>query len=212
MQDLSRFSLKPIVVNHFSSLRRTGARRMTFRTWAALFLLPLVVAGSCAALQFKLDRGGATALLTATGLLVGAMVTAFIFLANLRIKISESESMSIKRDMSVLTSETAVACLYCAGLALALALALATALAVPRSVRPDMVHLWATFLIVAGLVHLTVNFLTVLRRLFGVYFAVFQSDFVKVSEVKDPDAPTITALPAATPNPESPTRRVQMGG
>lgn len=212
MQDLSRFSIKPIVVNHFSSLRRTGASRMTRRTWATLFLLPVIVAAISAAFQFKLDRGGATALLTATGLLVGAMVTAFIFLANLRIKISESDSLRIRRDMSVLTSETAVACLYCAGLALALSLSLATALAVPRAARPELVHLGATFLIVAGLIHLAINFLTVLRRLFGVYFAVFHSDFVRISEARDPDEVPSANSPESSSDPKPPTRRIQMRG
>lgn len=206
MQDLSRFSIRPIVVNHFSSLRRDGQRRMSPGTFGTLFVFPLAVAGAGLLFQFRLDRGGATALLTATGLLVGAMVTAFIFLANLRIKISESNDLGIRRRMSVLTSETAVACLYCAGLALALALGLATALAVPRAARPDWAHLAATFLLVAGLVHLTVNFLTVLRRLFGVYYDVFRSDFVRLSPAVDPDAPSVPT----TSQLEPPTRRVNM--
>lgn len=210
MQDLSRFSIKPIVVNHFSSLRRDGRKRMSIGTTGALFALPLAVAGLGLFFQFKLDRGGATALLTATGLLVGAMVTAFIFLANLRIKISESEELSIRRKMSLLTSETAVACLYCAGLALAIAMSLATALAVPGDARPDWAHLSGTFLIVAGLVHLTVNFLTVLRRLFGVYYDVFRSDFVRLASATDPDAPGVSTLSVAGSQPEPQTRRVNM--
>lgn len=210
MQDLKRFSIKPIVVNHFSSLRGDGKKRLSFGTIGMLFILPLAVAGLGLVFEFKLGRDGATALLTATGLLVGAMVTAFIFLADLRVKISESKELSIRRAMSLLTSETAVACLYCAGLALAISLSLAIALAVPSAVRTGPAHLAATFLIVAALVHLTVNFLTVLRRLFGVYYDVFRSDFVRLSPAVDPDAPGVSTLPLASGQPEPQTRRVNM--
>ncbi|MDJ0319516.1 hypothetical protein [Pseudarthrobacter sp. PS3-L1] len=210
MQDLKRFSIKPIIVNHFRSLRADGQKRISAGTLATLFVLPLAVAGLGLSFHFKLDRGGATALLTATGLLVGALVTAFIFLANLRIKISESNEFSIRRRMSVLTSQTAVACLYCAGLALSIAVSLAVALAVPRAARPEWAHLAATFVIVAGLVHLAVNFLTVLRRLFGVYYDVFRADFVRLAPAEDPDAPNLSSHPVATDQAESPTRRVQM--
>ena len=121
MSDLTRFSLKPIMVNHFASLRRDNATRISASSKMLLFILPLIAAGLGAVTGFRLDRNGATALLTTSGLLVGAMVTAFIFLANLRIKISESETLKIRRQMGLLTSETAVACLYCAGLALGIA-------------------------------------------------------------------------------------------
>jgi hypothetical protein len=183
MPDLSRFSLKPIVVKHFEALRPSGSTQITLPSKIVLFVVPLIFSGLGVALGYKLDRGGATALLTATGLLAGAMVTGFIFLANLRIKISESEQLKLKRKMSLLTSETAVACLYCAGLALGIAVTLAASLAAPRALRPDWAHLVVTALLVFALVHLSVNFLTVLRRLFGVYYDVFKSDFVKLADV-----------------------------
>lgn len=187
MSDLSRFSLRPIIVNHFASLRADNAKKINPASKALLFGLPLTVAVLCAFAGFRLDRGGATALLTATGLLVGAMVTGFIFLANLRIKISESETLKLKRQMSLLTSETAVACLYCAGLALGIACALAAGLASPPEIRWDWLRLGGTASVVAGLVHLGVNFLTVLRRLFGVYFSVFRGDFFRSSDMSSSD-------------------------
>lgn len=183
MADLSRFSVKPIVVKHFEALRPSGRTRITVPSVFVLFVLPLMVAVGGLAFGFKLDRGGGTALLTAVGLLVGAMVTGFIFLANLRIKISESDQLKSKRTMSQLTSETAVGCLYCATLALSIALALAAGLAIPQAARADWAHVLGTAIIVFGLGHLTVNFLTILRRLFGVYYDVFKSDFVQMSNV-----------------------------
>ena len=181
MSDVTRFSLKPIVVNHFASLRTDNATRISLSSKILLFVFPLVAAGLGAVAGFRLDRNGATALLTTSGLLVGAMVTAFIFLANLRIKISESETLKIRRQMSLLTSETAVACLYCAGLALGIAASLAAGLAAPSGIRWEWLRVGGTALIVAGLAHLGVNFLTVLRRLFGVYYNVFRGDFLRTT-------------------------------
>lgn len=184
MADLSRFSVKPIVEKHFEALRPSGHARITPASVFVLFVLPLAVAVAGWGFGFKLDRGGATALLTATGLLVGAMVTGFIFLANLRIKISESEQLKSKRTMSQLTSETAVGCLYCATLALSIALALAAGMAIPQAARADWAHAVGTAVIVFGVGHLTANFLTVLRRLFGVYYDVFKADFIQISNVQ----------------------------
>src|SRR5436190_21221870 len=75
-------------------MRGPDSDRLTWAERALLYGTPTV--GLVLFLAFSLQLGGIAQLLSATSLLVGAMLSTFVFLANLRIKIQEAAEHRIR--------------------------------------------------------------------------------------------------------------------
>lgn len=153
--------------------RRTG--RLSPSTWIVTFVLPVAAGALAAGFGVRIVQGGP--LIAATSLLIGGMLTLFVFLTNLRIKLSEVDQYKYKRRVHQQVAYTAASCLYVALLAL-----LGTAgLGIGFSVSVPNVPTWMTAagtgFAVALLVHLCTTLLAVIRRVFGIYHALYRADF-----------------------------------
>jgi hypothetical protein len=176
VRELNRFSLVPIVTRHYRGLVAPGKTRLSIASIAAFFLLPLAVAGAGWALGFSLPSTAIGPLLTGTGLLCGAFLSVFVLLTNLRIKVDETEKWSYKTTLIKVIANTAASTLYASSVAFGVVGSLVVAVSIPRD-WVQVLHAPGSAVIAALAVHLLACFLVVVRRLYGVYFAMFKRDF-----------------------------------
>ncbi|MCO4253891.1 hypothetical protein [Pseudarthrobacter cellobiosi] len=179
--DLARFSLKQLFGQVFRGLRRTEASHIAWPTRLVVFFVP--VAGGILGAVFggPLAQPTLSAILSGSGLLVGSMLTSFVFLANLRIKMSETVSLKRNGRLARMVSQTAAACLYISFLALCIVGIVLTALVLGGTLHTGWLGRFGTILIIALGLHIVLLFPTVVRRLFGAYFEVFSADYTQAS-------------------------------
>ncbi len=172
---------------HFRGLRGPGRSRLRWTDWAWMVVIPIGSGTAAFAADLHIEPTGS--LLSATTLLVGAMLTLFVFLTNLRVKIEETPEYAYRRRLQRLIAGATISSLYVAVVALAasLALALAGGLGGPAWAGAIWERLGAA-LVTALLVHLGVGLMTVIRRAFAVYDGVFGKDF-------GPDLDIVVDLP-----------------
>lgn len=178
MSDL--VNLRLLLQRYQASLRSPSTGKMAVADRAALYYLP-VAAGAiaCALIAIGVPvANGLSQLLAATGLLVGAMLTTFVFLANLRLKIDEGE-LNYRRRLQGLVASTVVASLYTALVALGVTFLLA-AIATIGPLRDPSLRPIVGGVVAAALAHLAVSLISVIRSMFGVYYSVFEKDFAPV--------------------------------
>jgi hypothetical protein len=159
-------------------MRPRGVDRLAASTKVALFVLPPIAgmaSGFAVASGVNLSDG-LSQMLAASALLVGAMISCFVFLTNLRVKVSESATYAFRVNMQRLIGGSAVGCLYVAVVALIFAGQIATVASV-QALRSEHVAPFTVALLTATLAHLVMTLLSVIRRLFGVYVEFFASDF-----------------------------------
>lgn len=188
MTDLERFDLRPTVRMHFRGMRDRRTGRLSVSTWTLTVVVPLAAATVAPLLDVQIVQSGP--LITATSLLIGGMLSLFVFLTNLRIKLSEVDDFKFRRRVQQQVAYTSASCLYVALLAL-----LGTvSLAIGFSVHVPGLPIWVTTLggglAVALLVHLSITLLTVIRRVFGVYNALYKADFTADLRPVDEDGQT----------------------
>jgi hypothetical protein len=173
-----RFNPGRIITLHFAAFRDPGAVRMSRVDKSVLFLLPVVAGvGLGFAVSQGLDlRDGISQVLAATSLLVGALLSTFVFLTNLRVKLSETADFAFRANFHRLVAGSAAGCLYLAGVAFVLAGMLAGVASLPL-LRSTGFQPYVAGVLLAVMVHLTINLLSVARRLFGIYFNMFAPDF-----------------------------------
>jgi hypothetical protein len=171
-----RYNIGPVISYHYAGFTAAGTVESTRADWLILGGFPVVVGGLCAA--FNVEIQSATALLTACSLLVGAMLSLYVFVVNLRIKISETEKLRKNRRLHRLVAYSASSCLYVALVALAATVALALFAGVHVSWLSGHGLVRISYgLIFALLTHLALTLVTVVRRIFGIYFDIFRQDF-----------------------------------
>jgi hypothetical protein len=188
VKDLARFDLKNIFASFLSGLRSTGSTRLSWSTRLVVFGLPIVLGVLGAIVGKPLDKPALAGFLSANGLLVGSMITAFSFLANLRLKVRESDELKINARMSRQISETAVACLYVALIAIATVGVSVVGLAIGGSLATGWLGRFGSGVAFALMAHVAVVFVTVVRRLFEAYHSVFKADY-SLGEPKPPRNP-----------------------
>ncbi|MFG3618056.1 hypothetical protein [Nocardia sp. NPDC047654] len=107
------------------------------------------------------------------------MLSTFVFLANLRIKISESEEYKYRTRLKELVADSAAGALYVSLIAMILALCLAVLASWPWLALNGR---WqagvSSGICTAILVHLVISFFAVLRKLLGIYIDLFGADFM----------------------------------
>ncbi len=167
------FSVAPIVGLHLLGLR-AGRPQMSWPDRLVFAGLPLFTGAFSFALSPRLE--GLSTLLAACSLLVGAMLTLFVFPTDLRLKLSETSALSYRRRLQRLVGSGVVSTMYLAVLALASALALASSADVP-ALKGLGLRRPGSALVIALLTHLAVNLLTVICRVLAVYLDVFGADF-----------------------------------
>lgn len=185
MKDLARFDLTNIFASFYSGLRSTGSSRLSWSTRFVVFGFPLIIAVVGAVAGNPLDKPALAGFLSANGLLVGSMITAFSFLANLRLKVRETEALKINARMSRQISETAVACLYVALIAVATVAVSVIGLALGGALETGWLGKFGSGVAFALMTHVAVVFVTVVRRLFEAYHSVFKDDY-SLGEPKPP--------------------------
>ena len=173
------YSVMPVIRRHFASMADDGdgegGRR---RTWVALAVVPACLGAFAGGLVAGgLDvRDGVSQALAATALLVGAMLSLFVFITNLRVKVAESPTYAFRTRLHHLLGGTAAGCLYIALAALVVAAEL-TLIATVGLLRSEVAQPIVVGVVVSSLTHLALNLVNVVRRLFGTYFELFASDF-----------------------------------
>lgn len=178
---LQRFNPWPIVLYHTKANRRNGDDKASFSELLLLYGSPS--GSSIVFLLLQLQLGGVPQLLAATSLLVGAMISVFVFLSNLRVKVFEVPALRVRRNLKKLIASSAVGALYVSAVSMTLSLVLALIASVPALSGKSTVASLVAALAVWLLIHLVVSLASVLRRLFGIYVALFGGDFSA-----DPDA------------------------
>lgn len=180
----SQPALWEVARQHYKGLHRPGERRLRVSVWMTLVVIPLLVAAAIAVLNAKLVAP--TALLTAATVLVGAMLTLFVFLTNLRVKLDETPKYVHRRQLQRSVAGATVSALYVAALSIATALALAISAGFSSTAfdRPVLERVGAA---VSGalVTHLAFSLLTVVTRAVGVYATVFAKDFGPDLDVAD---------------------------
>jgi len=169
-------SLLPLVKANFRSNGR-GARVMASQ-WFLFAFVPVLMGGAATYLTLSGIHftNGISPVLSAVALLVGAMFSAFVFLTNLRVKLSETEAYSFRSALLRYVGSSAIACLYVAIVALVAASMLALVASV-EVLRAPEVKPWTIGVLVAAVTHVGVSLLTVVRRMFAIYFELFTGDF-----------------------------------
>lgn len=182
LAEFERFSVVPLIVGHYRALITPGRRRPS--VWVAIVLVVFPLGLGVAAFfgQFRLSATAIAPLLTAAGLLVGVLLSSFVLLTNLRIKISESDKWSYQARTIRLVAHSAASALYLTFVSLLLIGALLVGAALVGRL-PGQAVLAGTAVVIALIAHIGLNFLTVLRRLYGVYVSLFKADFDPVLEL-----------------------------
>ena len=180
--ELARFSVMPLVAAFYRSLTTSGRKRPSMWVLLVLVVVPILLAFVALALDFRFARGAIAPLLTASGLLVGVLLSSFVLLTNLRIKISESDKWSYQAKTIRLVAHTAASTMYLTAVTLLLIAILLVGASVPSPVLDWVVNI-GTFATIVLISHVGITFTTVLRRLFGVYVSLFKADFDPVLEL-----------------------------
>lgn len=177
--ELERFSLRPLFREHYRGLRSPRSGRISSWTWIAIAAVPVTSGALAAALGFVFSDAVVAPLLTVLGMLAAALLSGFVMLTNLRVKISESQQWSQRTRTQRLVAQSAVTCLYVMLMCLILSASLVATVGVfgQLSLAPTPVALVFSAVLVAMAAHIGVTFLTVVRRLYYVYFDLFQVDF-----------------------------------
>ncbi|WHP18803.1 hypothetical protein [Cellulomonas sp. ES6] len=173
-----RFKITPVVEKHLWSMRPPGSQRMRRSdrlVYAGVPMLTSVVAGAAIWLGAPVSNG-ISQLLAATSLLVGAMLTTFVFLVNLRIRVGDSKSTVYRRNLQRLIGSAVASSLYSAAVAAFLTFLLAV-VATFDDLRAPVVAPFTAGVVAGVAAHLGITLLTVIRRLFGVYVDVFGADY-----------------------------------
>ena len=185
MDKLRRFNPWPIFLYNSRAMRGPDSERLTWAERALLYGTPAV--GFVVFVVFRLQLGGIAQLLSATSLLVGAMLSTFVFLANLRIKIQEVPEYRIRAGLKELVASSAVGALHVSLMAMLLALGLALMASWPLLTVDGIPGNIASSLCVALLIHLVISLAAVLRRLFAIYEDLFKGDFLAKPMVEEPE-------------------------
>jgi hypothetical protein len=170
-----RFDITP-VVRYYYRLHRGIDGKLSRPDLLWLFIAPTVIGGTAAGLDVRLTN--LTPLLSATSLLIGVMLSLFVFVTNLRVKVFETESLSYRRDLQKLIASVAAAALYVALWAMLATVDLALSAAVQFD--PLSGPLWRRLGVGIQfwiLTHLTINIFSIIRRIFLIYHSMFQVDF-----------------------------------
>lgn len=160
---------------HFRGMRDRRTGRLSPSTWIVTFGLPVIAGALAVGFGVRIVQGGP--LITATSLLIGGMLTLFVFLTNLRIKLSEVEQYKYKRRVHQQLAYTSASCLYVALLALLGTAGLGIGFSISVPDLPTWLAAAGTGFAVALLVHLCTTLLAVIRRVFGIYHALYRADF-----------------------------------
>lgn len=175
MAKLQRFNPWPIFLYNSRASRREGVARLNWSERGLLYGAPTL--GMAAFVIFRLQLNGVPQLLAAVSLLAGAMISVFVFLANLRIKIQEVDSYKVRRGLKELVASSAVGSLHVSVIAMLLALCLALMASWPLLTADTFAGNFISGIAVWFLVHLAISLAAVLRRLLGIYVDLFTSDF-----------------------------------
>jgi hypothetical protein len=170
------YDLRPLLRAQFLGADLSSAQRGG--TIALQVGLPLALGvAMVVAVHLGLDvANGVGVALPAASLLVGAMFGAFVFLTNLRVKLAESATYAFRADLQRLVGAAAASCLYVATVAIALAVLLAIVGTFPSLRDPDVAPYVIGVLVAVGL-HLGLNLISTVRRLFVIYLNMFAPDF-----------------------------------
>ncbi|MCS7480746.1 hypothetical protein ACFFQW_23610 [Umezawaea endophytica] len=172
---LQRFNPWPIVLYHNKANRAEGEDKATRPELLLMYGLPTLI--GAVFVVFRVRLGGVPQLLAATSLLVGVMISVFVFLANLRVKVHEVAEFKERRSLRKLIASSAVGALYVSSVSMTLSLCLALIASVPALGNPGFISFISSAIAAWLLVHLVVSLASVLRRLFGIYVTMFRSDF-----------------------------------
>lgn len=175
MAKLQRFNPWPIFLYNSRASKREGVTRLNWSERGLLYGGPTL--GLTLFVIFRLQLNGIPQLLAATSLLAGAMISVFVFLANLRIKIQEVDSYNVRRDLKELVASSAVGSLHVAVIAMLLALCLALMASWPLLTTDTLAGNIVSGIAIWFLVHLAISLAAVLRRLLGIYVDLFTADF-----------------------------------
>lgn len=174
----NRFSLSPILRRHYESMRPPSSKRMSLGTAVVLFALPGFIGGSAVLINFQLPASALTPSMAALGVLTGAFLSGFVLLMNTRIKARDDERLSYRHNLARLIGQTAVTSLYLVVFCVAM-IAACISIAIGWELLAALPYglSSATGLLLAGLVHVAFTGATFIRRLFGVYYHLFATDF-----------------------------------
>lgn len=182
MPDFKRFSLGPIVGRHYAGLVAPGRTTLSITAIFFFFICPVVAAAASIRFSFGLPSSAIAPLLTGTGLLCGAFLSVFVLLTNLRIKVDETPKWTYKTSLIKVIANTAASTLYSASVAFGLVAVLVLGVSMPPA-WASVLHVAGTGIVAAIALHLGSCFLVVVRRLYGVYFAMFKSDYDPVLKI-----------------------------
>lgn len=176
---MQRFNIAPIVKRHFQSVNRPGTRaRLDFGAIAVVIGVPLLL--GIAAFVFGIRASSInllTPLLMICGFLVGGMLTLFVFLVNLRVKISETPEFDHRRHLKKLIADVSASCLYLALVAFTLG-TVSVLSAAYSSTWWGPIHSALIGFAIFTYTHIALTLLTVIRRLFAVYEDFFRRDHI----------------------------------
>lgn len=190
---LERYNIAGVARAHYRAMKRPGTTNSF--DWPALIItiaVPLVVGAGGFVAGWRISTPTLVSpLLTVSAFIVGGMLTLFVFLANLRVKISETATLQKRRHLASLVSEVSASCLYTATLTFVLGVG-SVMLASYSTGWPGPVHSALVGLAAAVYIHVSLTLLTVIRRLFAVYEDLFRRDFIVIvapDETADPLPP-----------------------
>lgn len=180
---LKRFSIFPLIREHYRGYIPPGRRWPSVATLLILAGIP-VLSGVGAGLVAR-GTSALPPMISGLGVLAGGFLTAFVLLTNLRVKLSETGSH--RHRVARLMGETAASALYLVGSCLTLLVAILGVLMF-RDAAPTPWP-WVSGAVNGSVfgftAHIAMTAVTVLRRLFGVYYELFRSDFgPKLREVR----------------------------
>ncbi|MBD7994660.1 hypothetical protein H9639_05050 [Arthrobacter sp. Sa2CUA1] len=186
----NRFSLSPILRRHYESMRPPGSKRISFGTSAVLFAIPGIIGTGAIAVNFRLPAAALTPSMAALGVLTGAFLSGFVLLMNTRIKAADDEHMNYRHNLARLIGQTAVTSLYLVIFCVAM-IAACISVAIGWELLASLPYglSVASGLLLAGLVHVALTGATFVRRLFGVYYQLFASDFTPELQSIPPHRP-----------------------
>lgn len=176
---MQRFNIAPIVKRHFQSVNRPGTRaRLDFGALAVVIAVPILLGVGAFVVGLRASSISLlTPLLMICGFLVGGMLTLFVFLVNLRVKISETSEFEHRRHLKKLIADVSASCLYLALVAFTLG-TVSVLLAAYSASWWGPIHSALIGLAVATYTHIALTLLTVIRRLFAVYEDFFRRDHI----------------------------------
>jgi hypothetical protein len=182
MARLQRFNLWPVVAYQNRAIRDdprelSDAHHARVRRIETLYYYGIPTFLAILMLALKANLQGIPQLLSATSLLVGSMLSAFVFLANFRVKVEESEVYRKRKNLPKLIGFSAVGALYVAILAMLLAIILAAMAAFPALAKETWLGVFVSAVAVWLMVHLFISLASVIRKMFGVFVSIFDDDF-----------------------------------